>query len=114
MKISVDGKDLFELTPTQQKVIQNDIPTEIFADDMKRRLQWVLSHKYEQCFKRLKAEWDQKLVANGVQSVPTDKDAYAQLVFAQPNYMSRSQREVVNPDPVIKPIVDNAGDILPS
>ena len=67
-----------------------------FDSDMKRRLNWVLMHKYERCFSRLKAEWDKKLIQNGVQSVPTDPDAYAQLVFSQPNYKDRKARDTEN------------------
>lgn len=96
MKISVNDQELFTLTETQKNVIKNDIQTDIFEEDMKRRLQWVLMHKYERCFERLKKEWDQKLVANGVKSVPTDPDEYAQLVFSQPNYKDRKAREIDN------------------
>lgn len=93
MKISIDDKELFTLSETQKKVIMNDIQKEIFDSDMKRRIQHVLTHKYEQCFERLKKEWDEKLKQNGVKSVPTDPDEYAKLVFSQPNYKCRSQRE---------------------
>jgi len=93
MKISVDDKDLFTLTEVQKKVIKNDIPEEIFDEDMKRRLQWVLMHKYERCFARLKEEWDVKFKAKGVEMIPTNPDAYAQLVFNQPEYKNRSVRE---------------------
>ncbi len=93
MKISVNDVELFTLSETKERVIQYDIPTEIFEDDMKRRLQWVLMHKYEECFKALKAEWDIKLAENGVDMMPTDPDKYAELVFAQPNYKNRSARE---------------------
>ena len=96
MKVTVDGVDIFTLSDTQKKVIKNEIQSEIFDADMKRRIQWVIMHKYDQCFKKLKTEWDTKLVAAGVQSVPTDKDAYAELVFSQPTYMDRSAREVVS------------------
>lgn len=98
MKISVNDQELFTLSETQKKVIKNDIPSDVFDEDMNRRVQWVLMHKYENCFKRLKQEWDSKLAANGVSMIPTDPDAYAQLVFAQPNYKDRSARdaEVVN------------------
>lgn len=92
MKISVNDKELFTLNETQKKVIQNDIESGIFDDDMKRRLKWVLTHKYEQCFKRLKDEWDRKLLENGVTMVPTQPDEYAELVFSQPNYRNRTQR----------------------
>ncbi len=60
---------------------------------MKRRLNWVLMHKYENCFESLKKEWDEKLKMNGIQMIPTDANAYAELVFSQPNYKNRSQRD---------------------
>lgn len=94
MKISVDDKELFSLSEIQKNVIKNDIHSDIFDEDMKRRLQYILTHKYERCFLRLKAEWDSKLAANGVSMMPIDPDAYAQLVFAQPNYKDRSAREL--------------------
>jgi len=94
MKISVDNKDLFELTTTQKNVIKNCINSDVFDEDMKRRLQWVLMHKYEQCFKRLKDEWDGKLPGLGVSSIPTDKDAYAEMIFALPEYKDRKARDL--------------------
>lgn len=60
---------------------------------MKRRLQYILMHKYERCFERLKKEWEPKLAANGVASIPTNPDALAELIFAQPNYKCRKTRE---------------------
>jgi hypothetical protein len=93
MKISVNNVDLFELSEIQKQVIKNDIHEEIFEEDMKRRLFYILNHKYEQCFKRLKTEWEPKLAENGVRSIPTDKDELAALIFSQPNYKSRSQRQ---------------------
>ena len=96
MKISVDDKELFTLSDVQKKVIKNDIPADIFDAAMNRRLQWVLTHKYEECFKRLKTEWDPKLAENGVKMIPTDPDEYARLVFAQHNYQDRSAREAMS------------------
>jgi hypothetical protein len=94
MKISVNDIVLFELTETQENVMKNVISADIFEEDMKRRLQWVLTHAYEEWFKILKAEWDPKLPALGVTSIPTDPDAYAQLVFAQPCYKCRKTRDL--------------------
>ena len=94
MKISVNDKECFTLTETQKKVIQNDIPSEIFEEDMMRRLRWVLlDEKYNKCFERLKKEWEPKLAASGAKSIPTDKDEFAEMVFAHPDYKNRSQRE---------------------
>ncbi len=95
MKISIDDKEIFRLSETQKKVIKNDIKEEIFEEDMKRRLKWVLlEEKYHKCFERMKSEWEPKLRANGVAMIPTDPDAFAELVFTQPGYKNRSQREV--------------------
>ncbi len=93
MKISVDDKELFSLSDIQKQVICHDIHQDVFDEDMKRRLQYILMHKYERCFARLKAEWDTKLAANGVDSIPTNPDKYAELVFSQPNYKCRKTRD---------------------
>jgi hypothetical protein len=96
MKISVDDKEVFSLSETQKSVIKNDISHDVFDEDMKRRLQWVITHKYENCFERLKKEWEPKLAASGVAMIPTDKDAFAELVFSHPEYKSRKQRDLVS------------------
>lgn len=96
MKVKVDNQDLFELTDIQKKVIKNDIASEIFEEDMKRRLFYIINHKYNRCFERLKKEWEPKLAAKGLESIPTDKDAFAELVFSQPEYEDRSAREAKN------------------
>lgn len=92
MKVKVDDKEVLTLSETQKKVIKNDIPEEVFQADMERRLNWVLSHKYERCLERLKKEWIPKL-ADRVQSIPTNDEELATLIFSQPDYKSRSQRE---------------------
>lgn len=96
MKISVDDKELFTLSETQKKVIMNDIHSDFFDEDMKRRLKYILMHKYEECFKRLKSEWEQKLKDLGVNSIPLDDSAFAELVFSRPEYMDRKARDIIN------------------
>ena len=94
MKISVDDKELFTINEIQKKVIQNEIPSEVFHEDMKRRLKWVLlDEKYANCFRRLKAEWEPKLVEAGIKMIPTDPDEFASLVFSLPSYKNRSARD---------------------
>lgn len=96
MKISVDDKEIFQLSEIQKKVIQNDINSDIFEDDMKRRLHWVLNHKYERCLERLKSEWMPKLKGR-LQSIPTNDDDLAEIIFSQPDYMGRNRRDSLNP-----------------
>lgn len=92
MKIQVDGEDIFELSEIQKKVIQNDILSEIFESDMKRRLEWVLTHKYERCFERLKKYWE-PILAQRYESIPTNSNSLSQLIFDQPDYKNRSERD---------------------
>lgn len=96
LRVSVDGVDLYTLTDLQEQVIRNDIPTELMASDLRRRLEWVLIHKYERSMDRLKKEWMPKLAANGVTEVPLDDDAFAVLVFEQPNYLDRTARDAAS------------------
>ena len=96
MKIKVNNVDLFELTETQKKVIKNEIPSEIFEEDMKRRLKYILMHKYEQCFKKLKSEWEPKLIAQGAETIPAQPDKFAELIFERSDYKNRSARDAEN------------------
>lgn len=93
MKISVNDQELFTLTDTQKKVLAHDIPLDNLESDLKRRINWVIMHKYEQVFKSFREEWDPKLKDNGVVSIPLDEEQYAQLVFSQPNYQDRVARD---------------------
>ena len=94
MQIHVDGNKVLELNNTKMKVIKNDIHEDEFQADMERRVNWILSHKYERCFEKLKKEWEPKLKAAGVDSIPLDNDAFAELVFAQPDYKDRKKRDI--------------------
>jgi hypothetical protein len=103
MKIKIDDQEIMSLNETKKKVIANDLLKDSLHEDCCRRLQWVLMHKYEQCFERLKKEWEPKLKANGVASIPLDNDEFAELVFSQPDYKDREAREqesVINAEQV--------------
>jgi hypothetical protein len=106
MKISIDDQEIFTLTETQKRVIQNDIPSEIFEEDMKRRLKWVLfDEKYARCMQRLRKEWEPVFKAEGAISLPTSDDEFAELVFTHQDYKDRSTRnaeELVKQQQVVK------------
>ena len=93
MEIKVDDVSVFTLSTVQKNVLQDEISSVIFDDDMKRRLEWVLTHKYEQCYKKLRAKWEPILIADGAESLPTDPDAFATLVFAHDDYKDRATRD---------------------
>jgi len=88
MKISVDDKDLFTLTDTQKKVIKNDIDSNIFDDDMKRRLEYGVMHQYEQSFARLKHVWE-PVLSERMAEMPLEPEAFVALVKAQQDYKDK-------------------------
>jgi len=100
MKISVDDVELFTLSETQKRVIKNDISSAIFDADMKRRLQYILTHKYEKCWERLKSHW-MPVLSQRYPSVPTDQDALANLIFSQPDYKDRAAKNALAPNPLL-------------
>jgi hypothetical protein len=93
MKVSVNDIEIFTINETQLNVLKNYIPSNILEEDLGRRLFWVLNHLYEQSFIQFKKEWEPILVDRGVQLIPTDKDAFANLVFEQPDYKDRATRD---------------------
>ncbi len=92
MKVYVDTEQILELKEIHEKVIQNDIPSVIFEQDMKRRVQYILMHKYEQCLERLKKQWMPKLKER-IESIPTNDEELAKLILSQPDYKSRQMRD---------------------
>lgn len=94
MKVKADEEEIFELKDWQKKVIQNDIPKEIFDKDMKRRLKWILEHKFERCYKRLQDEWIPKLQADkSVTSIPATQEEFVNFVTNRSDYKDRSKRD---------------------
>lgn len=92
MIIKSDDEVLLIINDTMKKVICNDILSDEFNEDIKFRIVSSVVDKYRACFFRLKEEWDPKLAQRGYESIPTDPDKYAELVFSQPDYKSRSER----------------------
>lgn len=89
--VSVDGVEEFKVSKTQKKLLKyaRKSPNEF----VKSQVAWILSHKYERCMERLRNEWEPKLASRGISQFPIDDDAFAELVFSQPDYKNRSQRE---------------------
>ncbi len=92
MKISIDDVELFTLSGIQKKVICDYMSEDILDADLKRRLQWVLMHLYEEAFKNVKERWE-PILKERHDMIPTDPNVLAQLIFSQPDYKCRKQRE---------------------
>lgn len=94
MKVSVNDQDLFILEDWEKDVIKNDINADEFDADMKRRLEWVLKHKVEQCYARFEKEWIEKLRNDpAVQSIPKAKADFVALVKSRADYKDRKAKD---------------------
>lgn len=90
--VKIDGAEVATITPLQKQVMEAWMWPHTLNDKIKTMIKSGISEKYLQCYKRLKHRWDAPLRSRG-HRIPADRDAYASLVFAQPDYQSRSQRE---------------------
>ena len=85
MKFYVDQTQVLELDQTQEKIIQDNIPQALFTADMERRVAWVITEKLNTSFDQLFAHW-LPILQQRYESLPSNKNAFAELVFAQPDY----------------------------
>ena len=95
MKFYVDQTTVYELDSTQEKIIQDNIPPALFTSDMERRVAWVISQKLDQSFDSLFTHW-LPILQQRYESLPSNKNFFAELVFAQPDYKPEYEVEVIN------------------
>jgi len=81
----VDQTAVLELNSTEEKIIQDNIPQALFTADMERRVAWVITEKLNTSFDSLFAHW-LPILQQRYESLPSNKNAFAELVFAQPDY----------------------------
>jgi len=94
MKLQIDGIEIFELFPWQEKVIKNDILEKEFETHMKQIARWVWEQKFQRCFQRFENEWLPKLRDDpAISFIPADREAFVNLVLSRPDYKNRTQRD---------------------
>jgi hypothetical protein len=101
MLVKLDDEVLFEIDERMIKLLAHDLMDPL--QEIRRRLRWVIEHKSDQCFERLKKEWVEKLMNDAdVQSIPANKRDFLDLVLAHKDYKNRVQREnLVSDDQVL-------------
>lgn len=102
MKVKLDDEVVFEFDEKSiVKLLGNDLVDPL--GDIKRRLRWVVEHKCERCFDRLKNEWLDKLMSDpSVDSIPADKQKFIEMVMSRPDYKNRQQRDLESLSDLIK------------
>lgn len=99
MQITVDGVDLYQISDNEIELLEYLIPSASLDADLKRRLQWVLTHKIEQAYVQLKKDWMPILQADEtVVSIPKTDEAFFNAVKVRPDYQDRDERDAeINP-----------------
>jgi hypothetical protein len=94
MKVRIDGQQLCELLPWEKKLLENDLCAGTLHQDCCRRIEWALKHKVDQAWEHFEKEWMKILREDPtVSSIPTDKEAFVNMVTARPDYKNRDQRD---------------------
>ena len=94
MKISVDGKDIFEIEPWQELLLKDTLMGSTLQEDMERRARWVWEHKVDQCFIHMEAAWMPILRKDpSVTSIPISKEDFVNMVVNRSDYKDREERE---------------------
>lgn len=93
MKILIDDKVILELDEVQLKVWRDEIPDENLQEELEFRIRSAILDKYHKIYKRMEEYWVPQLRTLGVKSIPLDEKEFAELVFSQPSYATRTQRE---------------------
>lgn len=91
--VKVNNIEIFQISDIQEKLLEHDL-LEI-DNEINRRMQYIIDHKCDQCFKRMKEQWvdSGKLEGLGVSSIPTNRDELVTLITARPEYKNRETRE---------------------
>ena len=97
MKFFIDDTLVYEISNTQKKIIKHVVFNETFNETIKNKIEFIVNDLLKFCLKDLKGEWITRLKENKVESIPLDDEKLAELIFSQPGYKNRSERETFRP-----------------
>lgn len=80
--------------PNPDKDFPDAAISAIAETEDRERMVYILKHKYEQCLKRLKLEWNPKFASSGIREIPVDDVEYCNLVFSRPDYKDKKSSDM--------------------
>ena len=93
MQISVDGEFLFEINANQIEILGYLMSSSQIEAEVKRRLEWVITHKIDQTHAHLKEAWMPILEADPkVTHIPIQRQAFFDMIKGRPDYKDRDAR----------------------
>lgn len=91
MIIKADDREILNIDEMTKKLISDDVNRDIIDQDIIRRIKWIVQHKAEFNYQRLKKQWVPKLKNRNI-SIPKNPKALATVIFAQPDYKDAKTR----------------------
>jgi hypothetical protein len=85
MKFYVDSVCVLELSPVQEQILLSGIPADVFVSTMQQRVVWVINQVIDGSFDSLFNKW-LPILQGRYDSVPSNRDKFAELIFSQPDY----------------------------
>ena len=83
------------LTDVQQKILQNDLYSDTNNTGLDNWIQKAVDGKINNCWKRMRNEWTQKLIDDDsfTDPIPSNQADFVNLVTARSDYKTRKQRD---------------------
>ena len=83
------------LTDLQQTILSDSINNDTDNSGIDAWLQAALDGKVNNCWKRFRTEWTQKLMDDDsfTDSIPSTQQAFVDLIVARSDYKTRKQRD---------------------
>lgn len=92
--VMVNDQHFFDISITKKQILKSCVAKNFCCIEWsKQQLKWILQHKYERCMESLRMEWEPKLISQGMTQFPIDDNTFSEIVFKNPQYKNRSQRE---------------------
>ena len=87
------------LTDLQQKILSNDLYNDTDNAGLDLWIQNAVDGKINNCWKRMRTEWTQKLMDDSsfTDPIPSVKADFIALVIARSDYKNRKQRDDASP-----------------
>tara|TARA_Y100001937_G_scaffold48108_1_gene67174 strand:- start:53 stop:364 length:312 start_codon:yes stop_codon:yes gene_type:complete len=98
-----DHKKEITLTDLQQKILSNDLYNDTDNAGLDGWIQAAVDGKINNCWKRMRQEWTQKLMDDDsfTDPIPSNQEDFVALVIARSDYKNRKARDDASEHPVI-------------
>ena len=94
MKIYLESEEILDIQQWEINLLGYQLSAANLTNDLKRRLQYIIRHKIDQCFEQLQKDFMPILRDDpSVTSIPVKKDQFVAMILQRPDYKDRDTKE---------------------